>query len=217
MSPRFEIGRLVTNEAGTVQGRIDRYDMAPVAPYKKEWPIVDWDGWGLTLTDPDTIKAVKSRDASPKSVTATEKTPTKEQFPMNKTINSPKTVQEFFRLANELDIDPSELMDLLKDALGDKWWEHGLGEVTFTTSHIPHGFTPSGIVSDIYVGKRLDEERWTVLSEWSAADGFSITFWTHDDDAMTADETRQYAEALMNMTAYVTRLENLKPAGGEDK
>lgn len=134
---------------------------------------------------------------------------------MNKTTNPPKTVREFFRLAKELNVKPSELIGLLDNALGEKWWEHGLGEVTFTTTPVPHGFTPMDGVEGYYTGKRMEGARWVVVSEWSKKDGFSLTFWTHDDESMTAEETREYTQALMNMTAYITRMEDMKPAGVE--
>lgn len=65
------------------------------------------------------------RDALAKEhATASGNTPTKEQIPMPKTIKIPRTVTDLVHLATELEMLPSEVMNLLKEMHGPRWWEH---------------------------------------------------------------------------------------------
>ena len=146
---------------------------------------------------------------------------------MNKTIKTPATVQELFRTARELDMMPSELMGLFDDALGNDWAESEPQEVTLrdvpedwnphlnewqrpAPGIVPPGCEPFDTEWDMFVGKSIDGERWTIKSEWVLHPKvFSLTFWAHDDNPMSADETREYAKALLEMSSYITTMENI--------
>lgn len=77
------------------------------------------------------FKTEKDRDASPKSVTASEPTPRKKIL-MQQTIKTPTTVRELGDIAEKLNVTVVDMWKILDDALGETWWQHGLGEVTFT-------------------------------------------------------------------------------------
>jgi len=150
---------------------------------------------------------------------------------LSKTINTPVTVLDLFRLAQELDMRASEVIDMFDDALGTGWWEREPEELTLrgvgtlvaedwdphlnewqrpAPGLIPPGFEPLNAEWDIFVGKSMWGARWKVISEYSLhANEFSLTFWTTDDDAMTAAETREYTAALLEMTSYITTKENI--------
>lgn len=146
---------------------------------------------------------------------------------MNKTIKTPATVQELFRTAISVEMMPSEFIDFLDDALGHDWWDREPEEITLrdvpegwnphlnesqrpAPGIVPPGFTPFDSEWDMFVGKSIDGERWTIKSEWVLhTKVFSLTFWAHDDNPMSADETREYAAALLEMSSYITTMENI--------
>ncbi|MGG5172684.1 hypothetical protein ACQR35_10965 [Pseudarthrobacter sp. J1738] len=159
------------------------------------------------------LKTEKDRDALAKEhATANETITYQGVSSMNKTIKTPITVQEFFKLATELEMDASELLDLLNDALGENWWEPELGDASFKLDFdnfkVPEGFRPMDEVVGSFVGKGIERDRWTIISEWDSHTGkFSLTYWTHDDGEMTWQETLAYAQDLMEMTAHTVLLE----------
>lgn len=150
---------------------------------------------------------------------------------MNKSIKTPATVQELFRTARELDMMPSELIGLFDDALGNDWAESDPQEVTLrdvpedwnpdndnrpASGIVPPGFNPWDADWAFFKGKEMKGERWIIESEWTLETGeFGLTFWAHDDDAMSADETREYAKALLEMSSYITTMENIMNTGVE--
>lgn len=132
---------------------------------------------------------------------------------MSNTIKSPRTMQEFFKVADDIGIDPSALLELLNSALGKNWWKNGLGEAALTTTNVPHGFKPLDEVVGSWAGEWRQGERWTVITEWNVHTGeFSCTPWTHDNESMTSEETLDYAAALVQMASYITEMETSKPA-----
>ncbi|MDJ0311676.1 hypothetical protein [Arthrobacter sp. H35-D1] len=75
---------------------------------------------------------------------------------------------------------------------------------------IPPGFVPSDQVCDLYTGKGMKGDRWIIAAEWvRTTNEFTLTFWTTDDDPMTASETRKYSHALLEMSSYITTMENV--------
>lgn len=59
------------------------------------------------------LKTKKDRDASPKSVTASEPANSKKEIPMDKVSNAPATVRELAEQAAEQGMSPSELLEKL--------------------------------------------------------------------------------------------------------
>ncbi|MEQ4567999.1 hypothetical protein [Paenarthrobacter sp. CAP02] len=151
---------------------------------------------------------------------------------MKHTIKVPTTVREFGDVADQLDMELTELLELLDDALGANWWNEDHDDLIITTdlpwpartdsfgpkttpASVPPGFTPSDIVCDLYVGKRMEGARWTIVSEYVPHTAeFSLTFWTADDDPMTAAEANEYATAMLEMGAYITTAASASKAAG---
>ncbi|MGN5733142.1 hypothetical protein [Arthrobacter psychrochitiniphilus] len=129
-------------------------------------------------------------------------------------------MQDLFRTARDLNVKPSELIGIFDEALGIHWPESEPQDIIIRAAgqrfDIPAGFKPLDDVVDSYEGKRLDGARWTIISEWSApTNEFALTFWAHDDNSMTAAETREYTAALLEMSAYITTMGNIMAAGSE--
>lgn len=147
---------------------------------------------------------------------------------MKHTIKVPTTVREFGDVANKLDMELTELLDLFDDALGPNWWNDDHDDLIITTdlpwsgtpdsadtqasaagATIPPGFTPSDVVCDLYVGKRMEGARWKIVSEYVPhTRELSLTFWTTDDDPMSAPEANEYATAMLTMGAYIRSMKD---------
>lgn len=140
---------------------------------------------------------------------------------MNKTIKSPSTVQELANTAQSLDMLPSEFLDLINDALGADWWEREPEEFTITLPRpaiIPPGFTPSDVVCDLYVGKIMTGDRWEIRAEYVPhLNDYSLIFTLKDDEPLSAAEAREYAQALLEMSSYITTTEWFMNTGVEDE
>lgn len=158
---------------------------------------------------------------------------------MNKSINTPETVQDLFRTAREVGRSPSELIELIDDVLGEGWWNREPEVLTISSVEVhlgtderwdphvnewqrpapgivPPDFEPLDEGWDIFVGKSMDGDRWTIKSEWVLhTKEFSLTFWAHDDNPMTADETRGYGKALLEMSSYLSSMEAAVAKGAE--
>lgn len=156
---------------------------------------------------------------------------------MNKTINTPETVQDLLRTARELGLKASDLLGLIKEEQGLNWPDSEPQEITIKDATapaaedwnphlnewqrpgpgvIPSGFEPFDSSWNIFVGKSMEGARWKVLSEYVLdLNEFSLTFWTTDDDPMTADETREYTNALLEMASYITTMGNIMATGVE--
>ncbi len=77
----FSRGDRVSGAIAGLAGIVAGHSHGPTKADDADWPIVDWEGWGLILTDPTTIKKVNDRDALAKEhVTVEENTPCKEQI-----------------------------------------------------------------------------------------------------------------------------------------
>ncbi|AIX99799.1 hypothetical protein ART_0201 [Arthrobacter sp. PAMC 25486] len=85
----FSTGDQVANTATKITGTVAGHSRGPIKAEGADWPIVDWEGWGLVLTDPSTIEKVNDRDALAKViVTAEENTPYKEQIHLQSSNNT---------------------------------------------------------------------------------------------------------------------------------
>jgi len=95
---------------------------------------IQWDNSDRTFSAPThiQIQAVKSRDASPKSVTAEETNIQQGAVPMVKTIKAPVMVRGVVDLAVELGMTPSEVWAMLDATLGADWWDGEPEEFTFS-------------------------------------------------------------------------------------
>ncbi|WP_434619292.1 hypothetical protein [Arthrobacter sp. A5] len=174
---------------------------------------IQWDNGDRTFSAPThlNIQTVKDRDASPKSVTAKKSAPIKMEIPMNKPIKTPTTVRELGDLADGLGLTPMEVWGLIDGALGDRWWDHGLGEVTFTTQAPATIKRPSGYLRE--KGRKGTEARkarfagpervargWILTPTWNAkTNQHAIEMWSAVDAKLTPADARKLAVALIEM------------------
>lgn len=205
-SPESGVAFYVDGDRGNGIPAFEASSIAATLPWFAELATTEGDVT-VSATDEapaDTASQVGSSLAGPTSRVIKEAKP-------------PVTMRDFFHLATDVDVDPVELLDLLASALGDRWWEHGLGEITFTSTDVPSGFTPLDEVAGTYMGKRMDGERWTVISEWSSrTNDFSIIFWTEDEGPMTAAESREFAGAMLEMSHYISAFQPAPAPEGND-
>ncbi|WP_248760238.1 hypothetical protein [Pseudarthrobacter sp. SSS035] len=125
---------------------------------------------------------------------------------MQHRIKAPTTVAELGDLAEWLGMDIVEVWDLLDDALGEKWWKHGLGEVTFTFSSAvaappqaptpPSGYVRSKKGSERWIGDDIVKGPWIVTPVWNAATN------THTIELWMANHKRPRYAQLSPADAY---------------
>ena len=128
---------------------------------------------------------------------------------MQHTIKAPTTVRELGSLSERLDMKLPEVWDLLTDALGDKWWEHGFGEVTFTVAEAPKpAAPPAGYVlakgcADLWTGPETVKRGWIITLAWNSTTGLhTIELWTADHrpptySSLAPDDAVQLAADLI--------------------
>lgn len=134
--------------------------------------------------------------------------------------NSGLTTVDVFRLARAMDVKATDILALSEkghaetpaegEPEAEEWNPHLNESQRPAPGIIPPGFEPVDSEWDFFKGKEMSDTRWKIESEWALrTKEFSLTFWAHDDDSMTADETRDYAQALLTMASYITRMSNI--------
>jgi hypothetical protein len=145
---------------------------------------------------------------------------------MKHTIKAPATVRELGDLAEKLDMDLMEVWDLLTDALGAKWWEHGLGEVTFTFNTVieapkaplpPAGYVLAEGVDDRWIAAEIETAGSVIIPVWNAIDQHLLELWTDkntDDESMVELSTADAFDLAADLITAARAAETASNSAG---